>query len=163
VRPDELCSSASGAIDFEDDVQDRIASIKTLADLPIHRETKEELGYEVADSIGESKFLGLTRELIRGGKPELFFVANSPLSWDEIMRSFEKCKDNKKESVEILPFDYNPYHCERLPELDNPSLSGEFKHRFEKILNQIESSGKISIPLLTNLVLWFQYKVNGNV
>ncbi len=165
VRPDELCSSGSGAINFND-VENNSLKQKSFDQIHITREVEEELGWEVADSIkGKLKLLGLTRELIRGGKPELFFSAISTLNTNEIQKCYKKSEGKKQqlESKELITFNISPYHYKKNPELENKSKSGEFKESFTILLNNIGKTGKISIPLLTNLVLWYKYKVNGNI
>jgi hypothetical protein len=162
VRPDELCSSASGAITFRDVSFSKTESL-TLADLFLNRETEEELGSKVAENVkGATSFLALTREIIRGGKPELFLFANSTLSWEEIVDSYENSEGKRRnESVEILPLNFNPYHYQSLSNLDGMDIS-KFKQRFENEVKKIEKMGKLSVPLLTNLALWYSYKMNGH-
>jgi len=155
IRPKELCSSASGTVEFRDICND------TFDKIDFTREVREEVTAKVEKSIkGRLQFLGLTRELIRGGMPELFFFAVSELPIEEIRKSIQN--KSSKESIEVERwhyFNFSPYHSNRLC---NDVEKERFKHSFNEMLVKIGTAGAISIPLMTNLILWYRYKNSGN-
>lgn len=72
----ELAASISGAVTAND-----VADGRPIQEHVIIREGLEELGLMRNEIVDESiKFLGLTRELLRGGKPEIFFAMETKLS-----------------------------------------------------------------------------------
>ena len=97
------CSS-SGVLEWDD--------FKTMYDITeqMYREINEEIGLEKGD-ISELKPISLTRELLRSGKPQIFFFGTTNLSEKELI---EKRKlaiikaTNKDDKIEIqnkhLPF-----------------------------------------------------------
>lgn len=89
VWPGALGPSAAGMAGPED-----FEGVATLAGLNPLREAEEELGLpaEVMRGI-EPRFLGLTRELARGGTPELFYVARLPLREAELRRLSARATD----------------------------------------------------------------------
>ena len=101
VRPNEYCPSASGTI-LSGDIP---ISGALLSDVPLMREAMEELGYRIAND-HDLYFLWITRELIRGGEPELFFAARSTLSAAEVMNNHGYARDRfESKSVYFFKFD----------------------------------------------------------
>jgi hypothetical protein len=73
TNPNQLCQGFSGAM-TEDDIRrsfQRSRYQRRLQDVHVFRELTEELGIR-KHSVAERCFMGLSRELLRGGKPELF-------------------------------------------------------------------------------------------
>jgi hypothetical protein len=147
VRPLELCSSVSG--DFLDSDAPRQSSF-TMKNLIETQEITRELGFghKMINSDGMI-FLGLTRELIRGGKPETFFIAPIDVTLKEI-------KDKVKEAESF--FEQKAILDEQISDpwgdLD-PNQYANFKREIEGI---IDKHNKISLPLLCHLALWLKYR-----
>jgi hypothetical protein len=97
VWPGALGPSAAGMAGPED-----FDGAATLADLCPLREAVEELGLP-AETMGgiEPRFLGLTREFVRGGAPELFYAAHLPLSEAELRAASARAEDGD-EYTELL-------------------------------------------------------------
>lgn len=97
VWPGALGPSAAGMAGPED-----FDGAATLADLCPLREAVEELGLpaEAMEDI-EPRFLGLTREFVRGGAPELFYAAHLPLSEAELRAASARAEDGD-EYTELL-------------------------------------------------------------
>jgi len=78
-RPHTVSASVSGALDWSDLPQkSESGAVLALSDLVrgAFRESLEELGAEPE----ALRYLGLVREYLRGGKPELYFFARTSLS-----------------------------------------------------------------------------------
>jgi len=149
--PSEFSSSISGAVSSHD-----VSSGMPIDKQSIIREGIEELGLKRTDILNESiKFLGLTRELIRGGKPELFFSMQTILTTMDIQKRWSKAKDKwENKTLEFHHFDkfiLNPLSSEK--EQDN------FQTEIDELFNKY--GAKMSLPLITNLALWIRYKKNG--
>lgn len=78
-------ASISGATSFDDDIRGGLPS--TLI-----REGRDELRLENAD-FGSITFLGMTRELLRGGKPEAYFAAQLTIPRAIVEQRFAWARD----------------------------------------------------------------------
>lgn len=149
--PSEYSSSISGAVSAHD-----VSTGNKLSQLSILREGIEELGLKRTDILIESiKFLGLSRELIRGGKPELFFTINTKLTREEINNRWNNAKDKwENKTLEFYNFDEF---------ILNPIITKKDQEDFQDYINKlfIKYGGKMSLPLMTNLSLWIKFKQNG--
>jgi hypothetical protein len=147
IRPGELCSGFSGTIDKED-VEKAMQKGGKLADLDTLREMAEEVGIKLSE-VGTRRLLGITRELIRGGAPEVFYALDVNLTANDILSRYRRDKEGKRMKIflgpyaEVKPDDY---------ELQN--LPSYFWTLIKTI--QTEGDGYISIPMLTNLALWYK-------
>lgn len=137
--------------DFEaDDFRPAGESFRTI---PFFRESKEELHIHYNDINKESvKFLGITRELARGGKPEMFFMAMTNLNRKEVIKLRGNARDKWESSKLIFwPFGGNVFK-------DN--LTDDEKYTFrramEDLLNKYLDS--MSLPLLSAISLWQKKK-----
>lgn len=94
VRPGELAPAGSGSVTRGDAEAARSANLRPAV---ILREATEETGF-TADTAqpGSLIYLGVTRELIRGGKPEIFFAVQSRLSETEIRARAAKAQDRQE-------------------------------------------------------------------
>ena len=103
-RPGTVSSSVSGAANMTDIAAVREGATVTLTDLAraMFREALGELSVE-PESI---RFLGLIRELLRGGKPELYFYALSSLTLNQIIQSHRHAEE-RKESKSIDGFEFH--------------------------------------------------------
>lgn len=152
VRPGEYCPSASGTIAFTD-----LSGTETSLDkLPMFREAYEELGLAPNDlSVHELKFLGITRELVRGGEPELFLYGKADCSANDCRRKRKHATD-RFESKDLFFFEFG--------NLAFTELEGEQpREQFQILLNKcIDKFGeRMSIPLWTALALWKKARLHS--
>ena len=119
------------------------------AAFPFRRETDEELGIRDDDIVADSvRFLGITRELYRGGKPEMFFLAKTRLSKERIVERRKNAQDKWESSSLIFwPFSDSVF---------NAKLSAEGKDEFRRDMTKLlcERMDNMSDPLLSALALW---------
>lgn len=151
VRPNEFCPSASGTLTSID----VSTSAVTLADVFLMREATEELGIH-HDNDSSIITLGITRELIRGGEPEIFLIAQSTLSRTEILESKKSAKD-RFESKQLHFFAFNNFALRE--KIDTTDKIIEFIYLFDKCID--EYGNYMSIPLWTALALWREARLNG--
>ena len=98
VRPNQLCSGFSGTVD-KIDIEHLVKSRSPfLNNLDTAREAVEEIGINRKD-IKQVIFLGITRELIRGGTPELFYAIDLCLNRKEIFELIPHEKEGMVKSV----------------------------------------------------------------
>ena len=152
MRPNQACSAFSGFID-KSDIENAVSRYAhpTLANVDRVRELLEEVGIRTQEIKGYT-FLGITRELHRGGMPELFYAVDVELSKREILERYHRDDEGLVSAVEFgrfarrLPLDVQDAHHNAGP----PPLRG--------LLKKIEQTtgSTISIPFLTNLVLWYR-------
>jgi pyrimidine deaminase RibD-like protein len=150
MRKNEACSAFSGFVDAKD-VIDAVSgcSSPTLSQLDTLRELVEEIGIDRSD-ITDQRFLGITRELHRGGMPELFYALRIDLPKSEIIRRHRRDHEGRKCAI-----DFGQYGRPGPDKLtDNSACIPPLRQLIEKI-EQTERS-LVSVPLLTNLVLWFR-------
>lgn len=146
IRPGELCSGFSGTID-DTDIINTIQKNGRLSDFDATREMSEELGTNNRNLV-ERHFLGITRELHRGGTPEMFYSVDIALSSQELQRLTPRDNEGSRLMVYFGAFG----RSQLLPQ-DAEQLS----EHFWALVRQIASTGKgaVSLPLLTNLILWY--------
>ncbi len=151
----QLCPAASGTVSLIDvPKKEKI----TLEEMHEFREGWEEIGIEEKDiSKDRFFFLGITRELIRGGTPEMFFCGKTDLSEKEIKERWKYARD-KWESKNLIFFHFGKSAYEDLTQ----------KGKIHKFLCKIDDfldkyMEKSSIPLLTNLALWVKYRLKLKV
>ncbi len=154
TRPNQLCSGFSGTVD-KIDIENIIKiGNPVLSDMDFPREAVEEVGIN-RDHICETVFLGVTRELIRGGTPEFFYSLDLDLSRNEVMSLIPRDKEGTIKSVQFGKYaKSNISSCDVL----NETTLWQLMDKIEK-----ESRVPISIPLLTNLALWYWRYENQKV
>ncbi len=151
-RTNEFCPTASGAISSTD-----LPVNLSLENMAIFRESFEEIGINNSDIMfDQTKFLGITRELIRAGKPEMFFIAKTKLSEDEIKYKWKDAKD-KWESKKIIFINFGELAFKKL---FTQNEKHDFLLKIDDYINKY--SNQSSIPLLTGIALWVQEKIFGN-
>lgn len=127
----------------------------TIRDVPILRESKEELHIHHDDIEQDSVlFLGLTRELARGGKPELFFSARTHLDSQEVKKLRREARD-RWESKKVLFWSFGPEVF--LKELDE-NQSFNLRSSLYNLL--LKHADEMSLPLLSAIALFQRYKLN---
>jgi len=144
VRPNEYCPSASGTV-MSGDIPNQGA---TLSEISLIREADEELGYRAASG-GDIFLLGVTRELIRGGEPELFLVSKSDLSASEINSRYLHARD-RFESKNLHFFQFDRYAFDE--RLDSSDKISRFTSLVDTFIDQFKD--RMSIPLWTAIALW---------
>lgn len=145
IRPGEICSGFSGTVDFID-INHVNEAGGTLDKLDILREMVEELGVN-RDEIKSRKFLGITRELIRGGTPEIFYSVDLNLSGEEILSRIPKDKEGLIKKIQLGTFACSELTC-----------GAELEDYFWEFVKTIKTDfgGTLSVPFLTNLILWYK-------
>lgn len=123
-----LSASVTGAIDFQDVEHARqlqggnLLSLSALARVALAREAMGELGI----GIEQIRFLGLIREFERGGKPELYFYARSPLAFSNVVHA---AKTRAPERFEVRGLRAIASASQSiLPWADAPGQSGESRN-----------------------------------
>lgn len=139
--------SISGATSYDDDMYTRYGG-------PIAswiREGREELGVDNSDfTDGSEIFLGLTRDLLRGGKPEMFFATHMNITRTKLEQKFHKARD-KWESIELRWLEFTQ-------PLTPPTTEYERKNFLQDFLQLVSLYGqKLSRPAQVNFALWFKY------
>lgn len=139
--------SISGATSYDDDMYTRYGG-------PVAswiREGREELGVDNSDFMdGSEIFFGLTRDLLRGGKPEMFFATRMNITRTKLEQKFHKARD-KWESIELRWLEF-------AQPLSPPTTEQErniFLQDFLQLVSMCEN--KLSRPAQVNFALWFQY------
>lgn len=147
VRPKELCSGFSGTVDKKD-ITDAIQIGGYLSNLPALREKEEELGVR-GNEVKNRIFLGITRELIRGGTPEMFYAVDLNIDHNEILRRIPRDKEGYVKAVL-----WGHYAKSTI----NEDYVNGLKKDFWSLLDKLKEREKtiISVPFITNLALWFQ-------
>ena len=128
-RANTISSSVSGAVNLSDvrPFMDRETGLLELAHA-VFREALEELGVE-AHTI---RFLGLLRELLRGGKPELYFYARTASSIRAIVTA-RASAEGRKETKAVQGFEF---HSERVGTDDGSRFA--FQERVRQVLKQTD-------------------------
>lgn len=146
----QITPSISGATSYDDDMY----SMKSGPVSSWMREGREELGISNSDFVeGSDIFLGITRELLRGGKPEMFFAARLALTKAKLEQKFRWAKD-AWESKEFKWFEF-------ASPLTPPTTGKEqatFLREFEELLRQYKTL--LAPPAQANLALWYKYMLS---
>ena len=152
IRPNQACSGFSGFVD-KSDIENAMlrCTHPTLANVERVRELLEEVGIKLQELKGYS-FLGITRELHRGGMPELFYAVDVDLSGREIMS-----RDHRDHEGVICAVDFGRF-ARRFPELSGYLDENAGLPPLQGFLDKIETAtgATVSVPMLTNLVLWYR-------
>lgn len=149
IRPSQWAPSISGAAEFKDLKGGNAAPVYNL----FLREGEEELNIGLEDYEESSiQLLGITRELLRGGKPEIFFSAMLRLNSSEIRIKSRSAKDRWENKATAF-FDFDSFSAIKV------GLRGEGLHKTMKkdIQRLREAYENISLPLLTGITLWYKY------
>jgi hypothetical protein len=137
IRPNELCSGFSGTLEPLD--------LHWVGAEPFNvlRELEEELGV-LADHVGETVLLGLTRELVRGGTPEFFAAVQLRITGREV-----QSLTPQDEEGQVLVVPLGCLGGARAGGLDS----------LEHVLTRcaMRGAGPLSLPLITNLAMWWRW------
>ena len=154
-RTGELCPSASGTLSLTD--VPNVPNTITLKDMPKLREAFEEIGLITMDvPIDQIFFLGITRELIRGGTADMFFFAQTNLSEKDVIEKRKDARD-RWESKKLIFFNFGSLARD---DLNSQTKKHGFLSKVDDFIDKyIDQS---SIPLLTSVALWVKYRMEGN-
>jgi len=148
-RRGEFAPSVSGTVSYSDFCGKQVVrGSKGL----FMRELEEELGITVND-IDKLEFLGIARDLIRGGEPELFLLVKTRLTRKQIQEKLKVAKDNFEiEGIDF--FDFKQYGCLKAEERGNICREkySEFLELLKKFLYTYKDA--LSINLLASISLW---------
>lgn len=147
TNPNQLSPGFSGTLTANDIAQlfKKGTLQSNLHEVDVLRELVEELGVDEVGVVNRC-FMGLSRELLRGGLPELFYAVDLNMSADEVLGCFAKDREGETLSMPLR------YARARL----SPEEANYLQGRFSNLLIAIEEHGKAkaSIPLITNLAFW---------
>lgn len=150
IRPEELCPGFSGTVDWKD-VEHALPAGGRLSDLDAPREMVEELGIDDCE-IAPIQFLGITRELVRGGTPEFFYAVDVDLPVRAILERIPSDREGRVLSA-------NFFDLGHVRPRDPAMLESSFWTLVRHLRKQ--GRGRVSLPLLTNLVLWLRLNCPG--
>ncbi len=142
--------SIAGATSFDDDMW----SFKAGPVASWIREGREELGLENSDFIDENDiFFGITRDLLRGGKPELYFATQLNITKARLEQKFRKARD-KWENIELQWLEFtNP-----LIPPTNEEERATFLQEFIYLLHKYQ--GLHSRPTQIGFTFWLKYMLS---
>lgn len=141
-----LMPSISGATSFDDDIRSGLASAWM-------REGRDELRLENSE-FGKAVFLGITRELLRGGKPEAFFATQISLTREQVERKSRSARDGwENTGLRWVKF--------TAPLV--PSTTEQERTRFLREFSQCIDQGQDSLsqPLQASLALWVKWMLSS--
>lgn len=154
INANKVAPSISGAADFSD-VYYSNESSNLLR--PVLREGLEELGLEEYQIVKNGiVFLGMTRDMLRGGKPELFFAIKLNISMMDIKNLWTNALD-KNENKVLDYFKFNSSEYVSLDRLVSLIEYGELLNDVENILKKYKRN-QITSQLVSNLVFWLHWK-----
>ncbi len=150
-RRGEYCPSGSGTLDDQDLPENNIRYSGEQIVRGLLRELTEEIGID-KESIRKYFILGITRELIRGGQPELFMVAYTNHTEEDVEKEWKQAKDRHElEKFSVFRFDKGLMDKNVFDEEDVIKFGLEVDRCIE---NYFE---KASLPFLTAIALWKKY------
>ncbi len=147
-RVGELDPSASGTVCRAD----LSISPITLDKMQYFREALEELGI-TPFHISKVTLLGVTRELIRGGEPEIFLLAVTNLTERQVEDCWQSARD-KHEAKDVIFYNFGRIGFENL---DNDQKKHSFLLKVDDFLEKHLKNASIS--LLTAIAFWIQYRL----
>lgn len=119
------------------------------------RETGEELNLGIADLGGHLSLLGICRELIRGGKPEVYLEAVSSFTAEEIKGRWARAP-HRFETETLVFFEFGASATVRIE--SDPERSACLSKLWELIDLH---GGDISLPLWAGIALWCRERLGG--
>lgn len=153
-RKGEYCPSASGTFEEIDLSEKEYEYNANNLKQYITREFREEVGIH-SDHVTELKILGITRELIRGGEPEMFAFAKIDLTQNEVIQLSKKAQDRYEVGMLVFhPFDLRLLNKEHFNSHDVRCWGIQID-KFLDIYGY-----KSSVPLTTAIALLQQYILN---
>lgn len=150
-RQGEFCPSASGTISLFDFCRKDIISGDSSL---ILRELQEEVGINLSD-IEHIEILGIARDLIQGGEPEIFFYTKTKLTKEELQEKLYLAKDK----FEIENFHF--FHFHEFGTLTWKERKNISKKDYSLLLNRVNSfleeyKDALSVNLLANISFWIR-------
>lgn len=150
VFPGKHSPSSSGSVALDDVPEPQI----TMRHFRWFREGIEELGLEDNDILPSTgRFLGVTRELVRGGQPEMFWSGKLKISKAQLEDRFRGARD-RWETKKIRFFNFQDLAFDPL---ENDLQKEAFQEKIRLLF--AEFGGKASLPFATNIALWVQMRL----
>ncbi len=142
--------SIAGATSYDDDMWTfRAGPVASWI-----REGREELGLENSDFVeGRDIFFGITRDLLRGGKPEMYFATQLHITRAELEQKFKKARD-KWENKELRWLEVVNPLTPPTTEQGRTSFLEDFSH----LLNLYQDH--FSRPAQIAYTFWFKYMMH---
>jgi hypothetical protein len=136
-RPRSISASVSGALNWTDiwRAGEDVASLSTFL-TGAYREALEELGIGIQSA--DVRYLGTIRELLRGGKPEIYFFARTPLPSRELALRHRYAQGRH----EAKTLRFHEFHSERIERTD--AARYQFQQRVENILEKTGDSANFT-------------------
>lgn len=154
-RRGELAPAGSGSFSWYDATHTDGGLLKPMTVL---RELSEEIGIAGDRAASDNlAFLGLTRELTRGGTPEIFFVTRTSRTETEIRASWRDARDRWEASrLEMFHFGASAFDA---------LTSDDRRHLFMSTVDAFldRHLADASIPLLTAIALWADQRLRSTV
>lgn len=155
-RPRSISASVSGALNWTDIWQagDGVAPLSTFLLRGAYREALEELGIGIESD--DVRYLGTIRELLRGGKPEVYFFARTPVASRELAQR-RKHAEGRHETKAL---DFHELHSERVESTE--SARYQFQRRVEHILQQTGDSANFTFVAGTLLIASYVLQMSAD-
>ncbi len=153
VRPGQLGPTFSG--DFDE--LDAVTSISG----PLHasrlfREAGEEARIKATDVAGPLRFLGITREMVRGGKPQIHCAGRSDLDRQDVVEQHKTAKDSwEADDWEFIYIGFAATSDDPLSQHETDDLMRNLGEAFGS------AKHRTSIPAVTNLALWAAHRTSA--
>jgi hypothetical protein len=141
-RPNTLSASVTGGLDWFDVTKGRRKLLLSDMATGVRRETYNELGVESGDLL----FLGLAREFLRGGKPEMYFFGRSEKSFLSIKEARLRAPE-RYETKDIIGLEF---HSDRISRNEQSWFA--FLNRARDALH----AKKANLTLITGILLAIQ-------
>ncbi|HHB82486.1 MAG TPA: hypothetical protein ENK61_03335 [Devosia sp.] len=122
--------TASGAAEWPDDFEGTSKTFEAFILDDLYTELREEVGL-MPEDVTNVLPLSICRELVRGGKPQLFFIGFTELEFDELVVRMERARDvvlPRSEPTEVfkMPLFRFPRSMKSVEELTSEFESGGF-------------------------------------
>jgi hypothetical protein len=156
VRPGEICSGYSGTIDYPDVKEAETNPRFNLKGVEIDREGQEECAFWGTE-VTKRRLLGVTRELVRGGTPEVFYAVELDIKWEDLKGRTPADKEGSLFAVNFTPKFAKCYpDGELVDRVDD--LLWHWMHDLvtgaQRTLKARNTPAVVSVPLFTNIALW---------
>lgn len=155
VRPNQISGAWSGTLAWDDLMEGSGDSRSSSFDLrrPAAMERWLADAGVAGDRIRRTQFLGLTRELVRGGQPQLAYAVELDIEPDEWVEASGTDTDGAHVMTPFGRFGA----CQ-------PKEAGRLAAHLPKLLQALGGLGApVSVPLLTTIALWYRRSVPAEV
>ncbi len=148
---EKIGPSIAGATSYDDDMW----SLKAGPVASWMREGREELGLENSDFMDDKDvFFGITRDLLRGGKPEIYFATQINVTRAGLEQKFRRARD-KWENKELRWLEFTSPLTPPTTEQEHSTFLQEFSHLLDLYHDQL------SRPAQIGFTFWFNYMMSS--